>query len=160
MKCLMELDHFPLTWEEKLAYLTFKFLKEDQTGCPLVHLFEDGHYIREMRIPAETLFIGRPHVFGHRVDLVEGKILHIEEHQKVVRYAPFSVHTVPGYQAVFYTMSDIVGRTYHPDDGERDTDVLENRYFEPVEKLKTLGAQVRARIKQIEAARVLEAQPA
>jgi hypothetical protein len=151
MKCLLELDRFPLSWEEKLAYLTFKFLKEDQTACPVDHFFEDGSYIREMRIPKETLFIGRPHVFGHRVDLVSGKILHIESHQKVIREAPFSTHTVPGYQAVFFTMSDIVGRTYHPDDGERDTDVLENRFFEPVEKLKALGADVRRRIKEIEA---------
>ena len=70
-------DQLPqhLNWNEKLAYLTHQFLTMEQTGCPLTHRFEQGLYIREIRIPAETLIIGRIHRHGHVCQLLEGDLV-------------------------------------------------------------------------------------
>jgi hypothetical protein len=150
MKCLLELDRFPLTWEDKLAYLTFKFASNEQTLCPVTHTFKNGWYVREMFIPKETLFIGRKHRHGHRCELVSGNILHVTEFAKRHLEAPFEFTTTPGYQMVLYAKTDVVGRTYHPDTGERDTDALERDIFEPVEDLIEAGSKVRQRIHLIE----------
>jgi hypothetical protein len=100
-----------------------------------------------MFIPGETLFLGRPHTYGHKCELVSGKVLHITEDAKRIIEAPFSLHTTPGYQMVLYTMSDVVGRTYHPNPTEeRDTQKLEDDIFGSVEDLKKLGALVAGRI--------------
>lgn len=95
MKCLMELDSpkFDLTWKEKLAYLGFKFAaasEGDSARVTLKHIFEPGMYIREMTIPAEMLFIGRPHLLGHRCELVSGRILLISENAKTHIVKPSS----------------------------------------------------------------------
>lgn len=155
MKCLMEIDsQFGLSWDEKLAYLSYRFTKMQQRATPVKHFFEGGTYVREMFIPAETLFVGRPHRYGHRVDLVVGRVLLIEEHRKVHLDAPYSMHSTPGYQTVFYTKTDVVGRTYHPNPtGSQDLESLEDEAFLPVNDLVIKGALVRNRIRAQEAER-------
>lgn len=143
-KCLMEIDRIPdLSWEEKLAYLTHHFLQRTQVSCPVKHIFRPGVYIRQMRIPAETLFVGRPHTYGHRVDLVEGKVLLITESLRLVKTAPDSMLTIAGQQVVFFSMSDVVGRTFHANPDEiRDTDKLEAIHFGAIEDILALGEKV------------------
>lgn len=129
-----------LTWADKLAYLTYEFLKLPQLDAPVTHHFEDGLYIREMRIPAGAFFIGRPHRDGHECQLIEGRILHITEHARVPLSAPFAVHTSPGYQMVFYALTDVLGRTVHPNpENIKDTEALEFCIFEPVEPMRARG---------------------
>lgn len=141
------LDNLPtLSFPEKLAYLTHQFHKAEQTECPVTHLFKDGFYIREMTIPAGTLFIGRVHRQGHICELVAGSIVHITEYERRALEAPFSLKTTPGYQMALYAVNDVVGRTYHPDSGERDLDKLEECIFESVETLKALGESVERRL--------------
>lgn len=142
-------DQLPeLTWREKIAYLTAKFLELSQIECPVEHSFEPGVYIRQMRIPAGTLFLGRAHLKGHGVELLSGSVIHIQPtEERVVREPPFKVMTVPGYHAVFYAITDVVGRTYHPNlRDSRDVDALENEAFESVEILKALGQEVTRRL--------------
>lgn len=157
MQCLMEIDHhFGLTWAEKLAYLTYRFSKVPQVWTPIRQWFENGFYVREMYVPAETLFVGRPHRHGHRIELVQGKVLHVEEHRKVHVEAPFTMHSTPGYQTVFYTKTDILGRTYHSIDymsAAHDFEELEEEAFLPVNDLIIKGAIVRDRIRALEAQR-------
>src|SRR3569623_1708110 len=99
---MLTLDQLPaIPWKDKLAFLVYQFSKLEQTETPIEHLFEPGAYIREMRIPAGTLFIGRPHRHGHEVVLVEGSVVNISEHEKTELSAPFSLMSKPGYQAVF-----------------------------------------------------------
>lgn len=147
-KCLMEIDrNKDFTWAEKLAYLGYRFMDKSQTGCPVLHLFEPGLYIREMYIPKETLFIGRPHLLGHRCELVEGKILLIEEHKKTIKKAPDSLQSIPGYQMVLFSMTGVRGRTYHANPLElRDAEVLEDSIFASAAALLILGQQVSDRI--------------
>ncbi len=154
MKCLMELDRpdFGLTFKEKMAYLGFKFAESsDGPRCPVQHLFEPGVYIREMLIPAETLFIGRPHTFGHRCELVSGKILLITEDAKTHLAAPAELWSKPGYMMCLYAKTEVIGRTYHPNPAERrDTDAMQEEIFGPIADLVALGEQVRAKIHAIE----------
>lgn len=159
----MELDsaRFDLSWKEKLAYLGYKFaaVSEDPTRIGLRHLVEDGVYIREMTIPAETLFIGRPHLIGHRCELVSGKILMIAEEAKTHMEAPTELHSKPGYMMCLYTKTDVVGRTYHPlgalnvppDTDDAWTQGLESQIFGPIDELVALGEKVRQKIHALEA---------
>lgn len=154
MKCLMELDsaRFGLTFKEKLAYLGFKFGEiSDGPSCPVQDLFEPGVYIREMTIPAETLFIGRPHNFGHRCELVSGKIMLITEEAKTHMEAPAELWSKPGFMMCLYAKTQVIGRTYHPNPTERrDTQAMEAEIFGSIAELVALGEQVRAKIHAIE----------
>lgn len=154
VKCLMELDHprFGLTQKEKLAYLGFKFAEiSEGPSCPVTHRFETEMYIREIFIPAQTLFIGRPHTFGHRCELAAGRILLITEDAKMHMEAPAEMWSKPGYMMCLYAKTDVVGRTYHPNpDERRDTEALQEEIFGPIAELVALGEQVRRKIHAIE----------
>ena len=154
MKCLMELDSpkFGLTFKEKLAYLGLKFGEiSEGPSCPVQHLFEPGVYIREMTIPAETLFIGRPHTFGHRCELVSGKIMLITEEAKTHMEAPAELWSKPGFMMCLYAKTEVIGRTYHPNPHERrDTQAMQDEIFGSITEMVALGEQVRAKIHAIE----------
>lgn len=144
MKALHELNEVPgLTWQDKIAYLAYA-LHNDET-CPLTHIFEKGWYIREIFVPAKHIFIGRPHIGGHICKLVSGEALHITEETRAYRRAPWQVLTTKGYQFVFYTFTDIIGRTCHPNpEGITDVQVLEDRIFEPAQAVLDRGKVVLA----------------
>ena len=145
--------HDGLSWAEKLAYLAHTLTPRmerpvDET-CPVKHSFEPGMYVREMFIPADTLFIGRPHRHGHRCELISGSVIHMAEDGNVVRRAPFEVHTAPGYQMVLRAVTDVVGRTYHPNPTEsRDVAALELDAFHENDELLQLGRDVERRIEE------------
>lgn len=147
MQLIPAWDHLPeMAWKDKIAYLTFKFLQLPQTDCPLEHIFEPGLYIRELKIPAGTLFIGRLHRHGHRVDLLSGSVIHITENGRFRVDAPFTVHTQPGYHMVAYIMTDVVCRSIHPNAGNScDIEALELDAFEAVETLRHAGSIVHDR---------------
>lgn len=155
MKCLMELDapKFGLSFKEKLAYLGLKFGEiSEGPDCPVQHIFEPGVYIREMFIPAEMLFIGRPHTFGHRCELVSGKIMLITEEAKTHMEAPAELWSKPGFMMCLYAKTEVIGRTYHPNpDERRDTDAMESEIFGSIAELVALGEEVRTRIHAMEA---------
>lgn len=158
MKCLMELDNprFGLTQREKLCYLAFKFA-EASAGptCPVEHIFEPGMYIREMRIPAETLFIGRPHLVGHRCELVQGKILLVTEDAKLHLEAGAELQSKPGYMMCLYSKTPVIGRTYHTIStdqvwGAEDVPALEDQIFGSIAESMAIGESVRQKIHLIE----------
>lgn len=138
-------DH--LTWKEKVAYLANQFLTMEQTDCPLTHRFEKGLYIREIRIPAMSMLIGRVHKHGHICQLLEGDIMLI--HHQGIRegfHAPSQIMTEPGYQMVAYAVTDVLAQTVHPNpQEERDITKLEADIFESVESLKELGQSVQSK---------------
>jgi SET domain len=145
-----QLDQLPahLSWNEKLAYLAHQFLTMEQTGCPLTHRFEKGLYIRELRIPAETLIIGRIHRHGHVCQLLIGDVMliHDEDHREGF-HAPSQIMTQPGYQMVVYALTDTVAQTVHPNySEERDIKKLEAEIFESQDKLIAHGAQINERL--------------
>jgi hypothetical protein len=138
-------DQLPdLTWTEKVAYLTHQFLTMEQTGCPLTHRFEQGLYIREIRIPAGTVLIGRVHRHGHVCQLLEGSLVltHAEGHREGFN-APSEILTLPGYQMVVYAVTDVFAQTVHPNPTEeRDIDKLDADIFESAQSVKDMGAKL------------------
>jgi hypothetical protein len=142
MHTLVELNRVPgLTWADKLAYLGYA-LQNDES-CPIEHIFEKGWYIREITIPAERVFIGRPHTHGHICKLIRGKVMHITEESRRILEAPFTLVSTVGYQVVIYTYTEVVGRTYHPNPEElRDVELLESQIFTPTSDLIERGKVV------------------
>jgi hypothetical protein len=142
------LDSLPaMPWKDKLAFLTYRFLQLPQTECPLEHKFEPGLYIRELIVPAGTLFIGRTHRHGHGLRLVRGDLIQVTEEAKIPLTAPFEMHSTPGFQAVFFTLTEIIGQSIHPNPTEsRDTQALEDDAFEPVAALVEAGRIVEQRL--------------
>jgi hypothetical protein len=142
-------DQYPqLNWNEKVALLTHRFMQLDQVETGIQHLFEDHDYIREVRIPAGTLIVGRVHKLGHEMQLVEGTVLLIgPDGFRVGKQAPDSVQTGPGFQCVCFTLSNVIARTVHPNPNDsRDIAALEAEIFESPESLLELGSQVERRL--------------
>ncbi len=138
------LDSLPeIPWKYKLAYLVYQFSKMEQAETPVKHSFIGNDYIREMTIPAGTLFIGRTHINGHVVRLVSGSVINITENGRAEIEAPYEFRSSPGYQAVFYALTDVVGVTVHENpQGSRDVQYLEDRDFDSVQPLLTRGKMV------------------
>ena len=137
-------ENFPaISWNDRIAYLLHKFMEQPQIECPVKHIFEDGKYIREMTIPAQTLFIGRTHRHGHVVELLSGSAVHITPEGRFPVSAPFTVTTRPGYQMVAFIETPVLCRSIHPNPSDsRDVDTLELDAFEPVDNLRAIGRQV------------------
>lgn len=131
------------SWAQKVAYLAAAFRTAEQVDTPLEHRFEPGWYVRTIRIPAQTLFIGRRHEIGHEVILLEGEAIYVEPQGRHRVQAPFSVHTQPGFHAIVYAITDVLGETRHPNPEEsRDIAALELEAFEPAEALIARGHEL------------------
>jgi len=137
-------QHPQLSWSDKVALLTYKFMQLEQTGTGLEHIFEEGKYIREVKIPAGTLIVGRIHKVGHITQLLEGSVLLIgPDGFRMGVQAPYEIKTGPGFQMVCFTLSNIVARTVHPNpDDLRDIDILETQIFESPVELIRRGEQI------------------
>lgn len=134
-----------LSWKEKVAYLAHRF-KDYSIECPLSQWFEDDQYVREIEIPAGAYFIGREHTFGHLTQVYKGKMVFITETERRIVEPPFVMHTKPGFQMVCFTLTELVGRTYHPNsEGSKDMKALEDQFFKPAEEVFTLGRNVAER---------------
>lgn len=139
-----------LTWKEKLAFIGVDLLSQPQTDTPVMHFFQPGWYIREMYIPADTVFLGREHRLGHECQLVSGTVLHITEQGRREVTAPFTMRSTPGYQMVLQALTDVIGRTVHPNPGNsRDIDALEEDIFRSVDEFKALGYLAHAKVKEL-----------
>lgn len=129
-----------LSWEQKIEYLAHQFMQLPQQETPVEHSFEAGWYIRTMKIPADTFFLGRRHTLGHEVILAAGEVVQITPSGNHHLVAPSTIHSTPGFHAVFYAITDVIGITRHPNPTEsRDTLALENAYFEPAELMAERG---------------------
>lgn len=135
-----------LTWKEKAAYLAWRTSLLPQAAMPVTHLFEDGQYIREMTIPAETIFLGRVHRQGHTLVLLEGEAMLALPTGLVHKKAGDRMETFPGFHAVAFTLTDIRVRSFHPDTGERDIELIEESLTESPDSLIALGAAIHARL--------------
>jgi hypothetical protein len=130
------------SWRSKLLALGYEFRQMPQVECPVEHLFENGNYIREMRIPAGALFIGRIHRHGHEVQLISGRLIHRTPQGYFELEGPLGVRTQPGDQMVAYMLTDVVARSIHPCGEERDVETLANEWFEPIDVMDKLAAQI------------------
>jgi hypothetical protein len=143
-------DNLPeLSWKDKVSLLTHLSLQTEQIPAPLVHLFDNGNYIREMRLPAGALLTGREHLLGHEMQLLEGSVIVCAPDGKFEFHAWANMHTKPGFHAVVYALTDIVARSVHPNpDDERDIDVLEAKWFGSADDVIARGAAIHQLILQ------------
>jgi hypothetical protein len=146
MKGALEvMDKYPdLSWGDKIAIVAarLKWLEKEfpPPEAPLSHSFKDGMYVRSMKIPADTVFIGRQHLKGHEVHLIKGRAIYITPKGKFEVQAPFSVHTAPGFYMIAYIIEEVEVESWHPNKEEsRDIDKIEKTYFEPPELLIARG---------------------
>jgi len=143
-----------LTWREKLAFLAYRLSPVTDmkiTDCPVKESFENGNYVREIFIPAGTVFIGRPHRRGHHIRGISGTVIYRDENGSRYLTAPFDLFTEPGTQCAVTALTDHVARTYHPNPGMcQDFTECELAAFEPVEDVLELGRAVDQRTKELE----------
>jgi hypothetical protein len=136
-------DQLPdtLTWKEKVSYLAaFMSAGPHSDKCPVEHQLGHGLYIRTITIPAQQIFIGREHAEGHLMTLLKGSVILIRPERKIRYDAVKSLITSVGFQAVAYTLTDVVVQTVHGNpDGLEDTQVIEDRVFRPAEKTLEAG---------------------
>jgi hypothetical protein len=136
-----------MPWEDKIAYLAYKIRPKELTLSPVEHRFEDGWYVRTMRLPEGVVFIGRPHIHGHIIKLIEGKVGVMTPDGDHYHEAPDQMHTAPGYQMVLLTRSPVIGETWHPNPDElRDVQVLEDSIFAPASPVLARGEYLARRL--------------
>lgn len=124
-------DSLPqMSWKDRVSYLTHLSLQTPQISSPVTHMFEDGNYIREMRLPKGALLTGNEHLLGHEMQLLEGSAVLAAPDGKFTFHAFASMHTKPGFHAVAFALTDIVARSVHPNpEGELDIEKLEAKWF-------------------------------
>jgi hypothetical protein len=144
------LDRKDLTWHEKLAFLAHSLSMVTDMGindCPVKQSFENGQYVREIFVPAGTVFIGRPHVRGHYIRGISGSITYRDQNGTLELTAPFDLYTLPGTQCAVVARTDHVARTYHDNPNlYSDFAECEREAFETVESVLKLGREVGQRM--------------
>ena len=138
-----------MPWKDKVSYLTHQLLQGPQIDAPVTHMFENGQYIRELKLPQGTLLTGREHLLGHEMQLLEGSVIVAAPEGKFRFDAFATMHTKPGFHAVVFCLTDITARTVHPNlDGCRDIDALEAKWFGKGEDVIARGAQLALQLEQ------------
>lgn len=137
-----------LTWKEKIAYLAWVFKSMDKEAPTyLSHIFKNGSYIRDLHIPRDTLFIGREHIHGHMLHLLDGEVYTFHARSRLHHVAYDRMQTMPGMQVIAYTLTDIHVRGYFENpDNCQDVETLENRFAVPAETTIALGAEINNRL--------------
>ena len=110
-----------------------EFSKLPQTECPLTHRFAPGVYLREIRMPAGTVVIGKIHRTEHFNVLIQGAclIVHDDGRREELR-APLTFVSKAGVQKVLYILEDMIWQTIHPTT-ETDFGRLEAELIQPYE---------------------------
>lgn len=150
------MKHPGLSWHEKLAYLAHRWAPVTDTpveACPVKHDFSPGLYIREIFVPAGTIFIGRPHRTGHRIVGARGRVVLYINGERRDFDGPFELVTEPGTQIAAHAITDHVAYTYHDNPTDcRDVDECEAAAFTAANVVLQLGSIVdkRLRLKELE----------
>jgi hypothetical protein len=101
---------------------------------PLVHRFTEGMYIRELFMPAETLWTSRIHKIEHPYVVSHGKAaVSIDAKEWHEISAPYTGITQPGTRRVLYIIEDCIWTTFHRIDGMKSE--YNNLSEEEIEKI-------------------------
>lgn len=108
------------------------------------HHFASGAYVREMRIPAGVLVVGKLHKTEHIAILMQGKVTITSETGSTTFEAPCIMVAPPGTKRVAYAHTDSIWASVHKVGDERDLQVIEDRLiaknFEELEALNDAAA--------------------
>lgn len=85
---------------------------------PLVHRFTEGMYIREIFMPAGSLWTSKIHKTEHPYVVSYGKVaVSIDADEWYEITAPYTGITKPGTRRVLYILEDCIWTTFHRIDG-------------------------------------------
>lgn len=99
----------------------------------VVNRFTPGLYIREIHVPAGTLFTSMKHRTTHPFVMTRGKIQVISENEGRVTYeAPLTGITEAGTHRAVYVLEDVVWTTFHVTE-ETDIERIAAEILEPHE---------------------------
>jgi hypothetical protein len=86
--------------------------------APLVHKFTDGMYIREIFMPAGSLWTSKIHKTEHPYVVSYGKVaVSIDADEWYEITAPYTGITTPGTRRVLFILEDCIWTTFHRVDG-------------------------------------------
>jgi hypothetical protein len=102
---------------DNLEAIMMQFPEELIDG-PLVHKFTDGMYIREIFMPAGSLWTSKIHKTEHPYVVSYGKAaVSIDAQEWYEITAPYTGITKPGTRRVLYILEDCIWTTFHRIDG-------------------------------------------
>jgi hypothetical protein len=81
---------------------------------PLVHLFINGMYIRQVTVPAKVMTVTKIHAVEHIFFLQKGIISILTEDGVVIRTAPYQGVTRVGTKRVIFHHDEVIFTTVHP----------------------------------------------
>jgi hypothetical protein len=106
---------------------------------PLVHKFTDGMYIREIFMPAGSLWTSKIHKTEHPYVVSYGKVaVSIDAQEWYEITAPYTSITKPGTRRVLYILEDCIWTTFHRIDGMKSeyNDLSEEEIEKIVESIE------------------------
>lgn len=121
------------TSRAQIERLEAHLLDLPQVSIPATHRFAPGLYMREIRIPADTLMTGRVHRFEHVSVMVSGEMTTLVDGamKRIAGYQPFIAPA--GTKRVGYTHTEVVWLTVHLNPDElRDIAEIEAMLCEPM----------------------------
>jgi hypothetical protein len=90
----------------------------DVIDAPLVHKFTNGMYIREIFMPAGSLWTSKIHKTEHPYVVSYGKAaVSIDNQEWYEITAPYTGITQPGTRRILYILEDCIWTTFHRVDG-------------------------------------------
>ena len=107
--------------------------------APLVHKFTDGMYIREIFMPAGSLWTSKIHKTEHPYVVSYGKVaVSIDADEWYEITAPYTGITTPGTRRVLFILEDCIWTTFHRIDGMKSefNDLSEEKIKEIVEGIE------------------------
>jgi hypothetical protein len=106
---------------------------------PLVHRFTDGMYIREIFMPAGSLWTTKIHKTEHPYVVSYGKAaVSVDADEWYEITAPYTGITKPGTRRVLYILEDCIWTTFHRIDGMKSefNDLSESEIEEIVKEIE------------------------
>lgn len=105
-----------------------ELLKHDQVGCPVIHRFGPGVYIREVMIPAGSLAIGHHQNFEHMNVMLKGRVTILDDDGGTTELVAPMIFTGKPGRKIGYIHEDIVWLNIYSTT-ETDVEKLEAHYL-------------------------------
>jgi hypothetical protein len=104
-----------LSHKKKMDIFEAEIAQLPQLQVPVIHRFTEGLYIREVHVPAGTVFTSRTHKTQHPFVISKGACDIVDEKGNITRIsAPHTGITEKGTRRVFAVYEDLVLTCFHP----------------------------------------------
>jgi hypothetical protein len=111
----MDLPLDTLSQKSKMDIFEAELAQLSQLQVPVIHRFTEGLYIREVHVPAGTVFTSRTHKTQHPFVISKGTCDIVDEKGGITRVsAPHTGITEIGTRRVFAVYEDLVLTCFHP----------------------------------------------